>query len=254
MFYDRATTANPRKTADGYLVADALVSRAGCYTYSGREVGRPELSTVTVYRPQDEVFSREAINSLTAIPLTLDHPSEPVNASNWKKYAIGEAGPDVVRDGEHVRLSLILKDAAAISALEAGKRELSLGYECQLDWGDGVAPDGTPYQATQRGLKMNHLAIVDAARAGSECRIGDSATVVNDGLRAAFDAANRGRIANGRPPLPESQFHREQARQRYVDGITGKTAPAATGSNDYARGLRDAARADYMRRLSNGGR
>jgi hypothetical protein len=39
-----------------------------------------------------------------------------------------------------------------------------------------VAPDGTAYQATQHSIRGNHVAVVKKGRAGSECRIGDTAT------------------------------------------------------------------------------
>jgi|TARA_R100000501_G_scaffold10060_3_gene19960 hypothetical protein len=256
MFFDRATVSSTRRTQDGYLIADAKVSRSGCYTYAGREVGRPDLASVIVYRPPEEVFSRDTIATLAAIPLTLDHPSQPVTADNWKSVAVGEVGSDMVRDGEHVRLSLILKDAAAIRAWEAGKRELSLGYNCTLDWTAGTAPSGERYSAIQRGLTMNHLAIVDQGRAGSECRIGDSKGVSPQSNVAAitsarmqFDAANNVRRASGRPAHPDSEFH------RIADAINGVASPASFATPHSLgsmlgeeRALRDAAlRSRYAR-------
>lgn len=51
-----------------------------------------------------------------------------------------------------------------------------MGYSTPMELRDGIAPDGTPYQAVQTGpIKINHLAVVPVARGGSELRIGDSA-------------------------------------------------------------------------------
>ena len=120
------------------------------------------------------MFSRDSLQSITHAPVTLDHPIQPVDASNWKDLAVGEVSTDVLRDGERLKVPLILKDAKAISAVEAGKRELSAGYSCTLDWEEGTAPDGTQYQAVQRNIRFNHVAVVSRGRAGSDFRIGDA--------------------------------------------------------------------------------
>jgi hypothetical protein len=84
-------------------------------------------------------------------------------------------GGDVVRDGSYVRVQLALMDKGAIEAFEAGKRELSAGYTCDIEWTSGTLDDGTEYDAIQRNIRGNHLALVDRGRAGPECRIGDTA-------------------------------------------------------------------------------
>jgi hypothetical protein len=69
---------------------------------------------------------------------------------------------------------MMLTDAAAIEAYENGKRELSMGYDCEIKFADGVTPDGQPYNAVITEMQMNHLALVDRARGGPELRIGDT--------------------------------------------------------------------------------
>lgn len=177
---DRVALSSVRLTRDGYLVADARIARAGVYQYSGAEVGRPDIPVVNVYRSEDAVFGKQAMASFANRPMTLDHPAEDVNASNWKKYAVGYTGDEVARDGEFVRVPLIVTDAGAIAAIQAGKRELSCGYKCTVEFKDGVAPDGTPYQAEMTAIDGNHVASVDRGRAGSACRIGDSWKSFND--------------------------------------------------------------------------
>jgi hypothetical protein len=172
-FTDAVAVSGTRRTADGYLVAEARSVRTGIQIYSGKEVGKPEVDVVRVYRPADQVFADASLQSFTHAPVTMDHPAEAVTADNWKQLAVGEVSTAAKKDGEWVHLPLILKDAAAIQAVETGKRELSAGYTCELVWGDGVAPDGRAYDAQQSNIKINHLAIVDRARAGSKARIGD---------------------------------------------------------------------------------
>jgi len=171
---DAVVLGNVRTTADGYMVADAKIARTGIQNYLGSEMGRPELSVVRVYRPADEVFAADALASIAHKPVTLDHPSEAVTAANWKAYSVGQVGGEVARDGEFVRVPLVLMDQDAIDAVRAGKRQLSVGYVAQIDWTAGTTEAGEPYDAIQRGIRANHLAVVDAARAGPACRIGDS--------------------------------------------------------------------------------
>lgn len=172
-FTDAVAVSGTRRTADGYLVAEARSVRTGIQLYAGHEVGKPEMEVVRVYRPADQVFAADSLQSFTHAPVTMNHPDEAVTADNWKALAVGEVSTAAKKDGEWVHLPLILKDAAAIKAVESGKRELSAGYVCELVWGDGVAPDGSKFDAQQTNIKINHLAIVDRARAGSKARIGD---------------------------------------------------------------------------------
>lgn len=176
-FCDALELGKPRRTKEGYLAVRARAARAGVYDYLGSEVD-PEGAhfkadqVVKVYRPESEVFAKDAVHSFLMKPITDNHPSVPVTADNWKQHARGVAAA-ALRDGDHLAFDLLLMDAAAIEAVDSGKRELSNGYACELEIGDGTAPDGTAYQATQRTIRGNHIAIVDKGRAGSTCRISD---------------------------------------------------------------------------------
>lgn len=178
MFYatDAVSLGDVRVSDGGYLEAFARTVRTGCQTYLGSEVGKPELPTVTVYRDEREVFSKDSLESFRLIPVTIDHPPGGVSAKNWRNVARGTTGAEVLRDGEYLRLGLRVKDEAAVAEVRSGKCQLSAGYRCELQWGDGVAPDGTHYQARQVGIVADHIAIVSAGRAGPQCRIGDSWT------------------------------------------------------------------------------
>lgn len=179
MMYDAAPISGVRKTADGYLVADVRVARAGIYTYLGREVdpdgslGVRDRQSVRVWRPEEEVFSADSLTTYAHRPITNNHPSEMVDASNWRKLAIGSTGDEVVRDGEWVRVPMLIMDGSSIDDVEGGKRQLSMGYTCTFDATPGTAPDGSQYDVVQRNMRMNHLAVVAAARAGAGARIGD---------------------------------------------------------------------------------
>jgi len=174
-FVDAAPIAGTRRTADGYLVAEVRTARTGIQDYAGFEVGKPDMPIVKVYRPADQVFSKDSMGSYAHKPVTNDHPAEAVSATNWKDLAVGQIGDEVARDGEFVRIPLVVMDAAAIKLVEDGKRELSAGYVCDLAFEAGVAPDGQAYDAIQKDIRINHVAIVQNGRAGSKARIGDGA-------------------------------------------------------------------------------
>lgn len=172
-FFDRAPLSGVRTTGDGYLVADARSARSGIQIYSGAAMERPEMREVRVWRPEDEVFDTAALASMAHRPVTIDHPPVAVDSKNWKQLGVGQTGGEIARDGDYVRVPLALMDADAIAAVQGGKRELSWGYVCKVDWTPGVTDQGEAYDAVQRSIRCNHLAVVDAARAGPDCRIGD---------------------------------------------------------------------------------
>ncbi|MUZ72950.1 DUF2213 domain-containing protein [Agrobacterium vitis] len=98
---DKLTIDGTRRTRDGYLTVNARVAKAdNVQTYLGSEVGRPELDAVRVFRPAEEVFSADTMQSFAHRPLTLGHPSSSVTATNWKDVAKGWSDGEVARDGD----------------------------------------------------------------------------------------------------------------------------------------------------------
>ncbi|KZL02199.1 hypothetical protein PsAD5_00149 [Pseudovibrio sp. Ad5] len=164
-----------RKTSDGYLIADAKVARTGIQRYAGYELGFADRGVMRVYRPEEEVFKAASLASFAGKPVTNDHPATSVSAEDWKEKAVGHVGNDIARDGEFVRVPFTVMDKATVEQVEGGKRQLSVGYSATLTVEDGFTPEGEPYDAVQRDIKVNHLALVRAARAGSEARIEDGA-------------------------------------------------------------------------------
>jgi hypothetical protein len=169
--FDDASDA--KLVGGGYLRAMPKIARTGIQLYHGKECGRPDMEKVRVYRSPEAVFSPDAVNSYTHLPITLEHPGMPVSAANWKKHAVGETGDEVLRDGGTVRVPMMLRDAAAIKAVKDGKNQISVGYSCDLEWVDGVTPEGDRYDAVQTNIQGNHVAIVSTARGGPELKFGD---------------------------------------------------------------------------------
>lgn len=227
-FTDILTLDGVRKRKDGYLVADARVARTGIQVYAGSEVGRPDLATVRVYRSPEEVFSVDSMASFANIPVTNDHPPEQVTADNWKQYAKGHTSGDVARDGETLRIPLMVGDKATIDDIEAGKRELSNGYLSELDWTGGTTPDGERYDAAQKTIRGNHVAVVMAGRAGSLCRIGDGVT---DG--------GKDRATWGSSPLTHADMKGKHMTLRtiLVDGLSVETTDQGAQAIEKLQGM-----------------
>lgn len=239
-FHDRAPLEKVRRLADGRIAAVAKFARSGVQQYTGAELGRPDLATVNVYRPESEVFDEAAMASFAHKAITLGHPAGAVTADNWQKHSVGWTEGKVARDGDYVEIPLMLADASAVRAYDSGEaRELSGGYVCELVWGDGVAPDGTPFQATQKAIRGNHIAQVAKGRAGEKARIGDAAAgaepdngrIVRDAARLA-DATGTAMLT---PAIVAAAQSRDTARQEYVDSLdhAGKLARDAARDGRY---------------------
>lgn len=176
-FLDRANIGQIKRTAEGYIATQARAVRSGIQEYMAFEFGDLAIADgfdrddiIRIYRPPESVFSKDSLKSAVHIPITVDHPAEMVDSENYADLAVGEVSTDVMRDGEFVAFSIMVKDKRGIEAIDAGKVELSAGYTAEL-----VRVNHTDYDYVMGKPNYNHLAIVDQARAGSDARIGDNA-------------------------------------------------------------------------------
>lgn len=176
-FTDNVAVGEIKDTKEGYLVATARVARTGNQLYLASELGdvatqagfKPD-DVVRVHRHPDQVFSDTTLNSVTRVPVTLDHPPEEVNSDNWSKYSKGEVGDAYSKDSEWIVVNPMIKDAAAAQAARTTHREISMGYAADIV----KARDGIDADFEMHNISMNHLALVPKGRAGDKARIGDS--------------------------------------------------------------------------------
>ncbi|MBW9246929.1 DUF2213 domain-containing protein [Pseudomonas paracarnis] len=222
LLHDSVAVSGVRRTSDGYLVAEARVARTGIQDYLGSELGKPEIPIISVYRPPEAVFAEDAMRSYAYRPMTNDHHGD-VNSDNWKELAVGQTGAEVLRDGDFVRIPLVLMDADAIRDYEAGKRELSMGLEAEVFFEDGVTPQGEKYQARLGSMRMNHLALVDRARGGEHLRIGDNKQPTPTGGHDMADALRKLLVDGLTIEVTE------QGAQA-IEKLNGKLADAATAT------------------------
>jgi hypothetical protein len=222
--------ANVRKTRDGYLVATPRVARIGIQEYRGAELGRADMETVRVFRPEAEVFHKDSFTSLAHRPITLNHPPDLVDAKNWRKYAVGTTGDEIARDGDFIRVPIMLMDGEAIEQVEDGKCELSCGYTSDLDWTPGEW-NGQKYDAAMTNIRQNHLAVCDAARGGPQLKIGDSAimkTILVDGLSVSLEDKDAQIIERAMKKLQDQFGEEEEEKKKMEEDNKKKDALIAT--------------------------
>ncbi len=165
----------PRRLPDGRLRVDASLTRTGVFTYRN-----PDGSIRREYRADAEVFSDESLASFEGAPVTDDHPKQMLTAETATRHARGALLGVPTRDGNDVIAPMVVFDAALIKKMERGKVQVSCGYECDLVEESGVTPEGERYDARQTNIRGNHVAIVDAGRAGTARVRMDAASVQTD--------------------------------------------------------------------------
>jgi len=175
---DRFTLTARDVTPEGFLMAPGNMARTGIQEYRAYELGLDAdgvdpMKVIRLYRSPQEVFSPDSLRSFENKPITIEHPANGVDASNWAELAKGEVR-DIKADGDFMKGTLIIKSKDAIDAIASGKVELSNGYIFELDWTKGNDPTGRAYDGLQKNIRGNHVAIVDSARCGAACRISDS--------------------------------------------------------------------------------
>jgi hypothetical protein len=154
------------RTDAGLLDVRGRLTRTGAFLYSD---GAKEWRE---YRPPEEVFSEDALETLKGAPLTVGHPGK-VTPENWSAFAKGHVRDDVKKDGKFVQATIRVADAATIKAIESGAlKELSCGYTADVDEEPGEA-DGERYDAIQRNIRYNHVGLGAAGwgRAGPEVKL-----------------------------------------------------------------------------------
>ena len=172
------------RTPEGFLVCHSVpICRTGVQEYLPQELGITDHGNgvLNVQREETEVFKPAAIASFEGKPVTDDHPPVGVDASNYASYTKGTV-QNVRRgsgaDADKLICDLVVYDAALIAKIDAGKREISCGYECKYIERD----DGT-YE--QMDIIGNHVAVVDAGRAGHDVSIRDAKTKPEGGKQMA---------------------------------------------------------------------
>lgn len=150
-------------TPEGYLIDKPIVTSTGIFEYHNDDGSvRREL------RLPEEVFSATSLATYKGKPLIITHDAGLVDKKNVSDFQIGTILSNGYRDGDDVRAEIVINDTDAMK--ECGYKELSLGYNLDLDETSGTW-HGQHYDAIQRNITINHLALVREARAGDQARL-----------------------------------------------------------------------------------
>lgn len=178
--FDQGELQKAERTPAGFLRAPAYITRVGVFAYKmGDGQTRREL------RHPDDVFNKASLATLAGVPVTDDHPnvSDPetmlLTPENVSDFMVGVCGDAIGEDQKKfVTAPLTIMKQDAIDAVEGGKTQVSAGYTCDFDETPGEY-QGQAYDARQRNIVYNHVAIVERGRAGPEVRMRlDSADAV----------------------------------------------------------------------------
>lgn len=166
---------------NGYVeIKGNPLSKVGVFPYLGREIGAPEPDRIyKVYRPEEELSSPETIASFKLMPLVDEHAMLGDEADGFtpaeRKGLHGVIGEDVYFDAPYLRGNLKIYSESAKGLVKSGtKRELSPGYRFKLDPTPGTF-NGEAYDAIQREIRANHLALVEEGRTGPDVAVLDTA-------------------------------------------------------------------------------
>lgn len=126
----------------------------------------------------EEILSDATVSSANSKPVTDGHHGL-VTKDNSHDLMKGFTASNGHVEGNMLYNDITITDPNLISQIKSGdKRELSIGFETQMDPTSGTY-NGTKYDAVQRNIRINHVAVVLKGRAGHEVRlIGDSAEAV----------------------------------------------------------------------------
>lgn len=164
--FDSVKLPKVKKTKEGYLRGDSIVTRTGVFSYMNSDGSiRKEL------RHPDDVFKQDSLETLKMIPITDDHPPVFVDANNASEYSKGYTGEkyDIV-DSKHITVNLTVTHQNLIDKIMLGEKpEISMGYTVDLIPEKGVY-DNEEYDFRQTNIKYNHLASVNQGRAGRDAR------------------------------------------------------------------------------------
>ena len=160
-----------------WLIEENPLTKVGVFPYLGSQIS-DKLEPDKIYqvlRPAEEIQSQETINSFKLLPIVDDHtmlgtgdgmmPAE-------EKGIHGVIGENVKAKADMVVGDLKIYSETLKDLIENGKKDLSMGYFCDYDLTPGTYK-GQHYDAIQRNIRGNHVALVDEGRMGKDVCVMD---------------------------------------------------------------------------------
>ncbi len=172
-----------KKDENGFLNGDAIVTNIGVFTYKFQDG-----TIIRELRCPEEVLHPDSLETLKMKPITNNHPKNLVTIDNIKEVQVGTTGSSVHSDAYAVAVPISIQDRKTIDDIDNGKMSLSCGYKADLEYIPGMWA-GVEYDAIQRNIRYNHVAIVNRARAGdlAKIRLDDNEAILSNENFIVFD-------------------------------------------------------------------
>ena len=164
-----------------WLCRGCKITKAGVFPYLNEKIGIPDKKPddiVYIYRPLEEIFNPDLLEAFNNRPLPLVNDHTMIGEGFT---APEEKGIDGVLTNVHksivdnsIKGDLTIYSEKMQDDINNGKKELSLGYRCNYEFESGVY-NGKHYDAIQRDIRPNHIALVQRGRSGSDVRVLDHA-------------------------------------------------------------------------------
>ena len=173
-------------------ISENPISKVGVFQYSGKNIdpkgkmGFEPDKLYNVYRPEEELSDPACIKSFKLLPWTDEHTmlgaSEEGLMPAENKGVHGVIGEQVSFKDGYLRANVKIFSEKLAKKIQDGKKELSIGYRCLYSKESGVY-DNTHYDAIQREIRGNHVALVGQGRSGPDVAVLDhhNFTITLDG-------------------------------------------------------------------------
>lgn len=162
---------------DGFLIQyDVPIARTGDFVYRAYEFaftkkdGVDPNKELKLFRDESS-FTKEVLEKNQDIPFTNDHPTGAVNVKNARREIVGGVH-DLYMNGDTLYAGrIVIHDEKTIDDIEnKGKKEVSIGFEACYQFSP-VNINGVYYDGLEQVVRINHLSLVNAGKAGPEFKM-----------------------------------------------------------------------------------
>ena len=175
------------ETIDGHLVVKGChVTKANVCPYLGSEIPNAEAlglqpdKIYMLYRDPAEI--QAAADTYNRVPLLMQHVA--VSADRPQQFLTVGTASNARFTHPYLDMDLTVWTREGIEAIESGaQRELSCGYRYVADMTPGTSLEGERFDGRMTGIVCNHVALVEAGRAGPDVCVSDSALTIASNLR-----------------------------------------------------------------------
>ena len=226
-----ANTSKREKDSNGFLIIrDNPIAKAGVFDYLLSEVfSQVEKDKDRIVRVCREFENLKANKDLFA--------GKPIK---WEHYWVGKEGETQTGDGAifgevradepYLKADLIIYNKDLIAKIEAGEVvELSPAYEANIEAIEG-SYNGEGYAYLQKLKEVNHLAVVEVGRSGSDLRIYDTLREEIIKMKKKMKLKDNGFIKKLIARLKDEDTTQEDSSAEVIEKIV--TIAGGEGSDD----------------------